>query len=152
MVKRPQRLVSRAPPRFRTYGHSDQVGDQSGEPDEACEIRGLFFVPGRNASAPFDAAEEPLNLISVFVGFSVISLFSFSSRIGFDAYLRFETFGSITNGIGVVGCIGDHSTNLTSLKRFQQMLAQRGIASLAGSEDEVDQLPRFAGHGMDFRG
>jgi len=88
----------------------------------------------------------------VFVRFSVIPLFSFSSRVGFDAHLRLETFGSISNGIGVVGCIGDHGTNLTSLKRFQQMLSQRGITSLAGSKHEVDQLPRFAGYGMDFRG
>ena len=138
--------------RPRSHGHSNHVDDQCSEPDKACKVDRLFFVACCDAATSLDASKESLDLVSVFVGFPIVTFLHGSSWVGFDADLGFELLAAIKDRVGIVGRVGNQRTDLALFERVQQSLALRSITSLACGEDEADQFSGSPRHRMDFCG
>ncbi len=85
--------------RTRSYGHSDHVCDECGEPDEAGKVSWLFLVACGDAAAVFDSSKESFDEIAVFVDRPVVSPFLFASGIWLDAHLCPELSGTLANRV-----------------------------------------------------
>ena len=96
--------------RTRSYGHSNHIDNQRCEPNESGKV-GCFFVSCGDSSAPLDPAEESFDLVAMFVECLVVSLLDSSCRMGLDADFGFQLSTLISQGIGVVRCIGNHGAD-----------------------------------------
>ena len=102
----------------RDYGHSNDIGDEGSEPDESGVVGRFLFVARGDPSTKFHAAKEAFNLIAIFIGCFVVSLFCLASRVGFDAHLRFQLFAALPDRIRIISCISEHSADLARGELF----------------------------------
>lgn len=103
----------------RQYGHSKTLCEECCEPDEAGEIRWLFLISRGDPAVAFDAAEEPLDHISVLVAVSMIPLLPLSCGIGPDAGSRSQPPHTLSNGVAVIGRIRDYMLHRSRLEFLQ---------------------------------
>lgn|GEM_PF-4930419 len=134
----------------RSYGHSNHVCHESGEPDESGEVDRFLFVASRHSSTSFDSSKESFDLIAVPVDLFVVSFLHFACRVGFDADFCSELPAPLANGIRVICSISNNPLDLTTLELFEELFTLRSVATLTGCENKVDQFSSPARYGVQF--
>ena len=135
----------------RPYGHSNHVGGEGGEPDEAGKVGGFLFVAGRHAAAAFNPAEEAFDLIAMLINRFVIALLHLATGVGLDAHFGFQSLAAFANRVGIIRGVSDDRSHRAHRELIEQRFSLRSIAALAGGEDKVDQRSVGSRHGMNLR-
>ena len=114
---------------------------------EGEEVYCFSVVSGCDASEVFDLVEVALDAVSVFVDFGVIADEALSSWIaGYDG-LGLDVGDAVADGIGVVGCVGEH---MAGPKPLHQRQGPGCVAGLSGREDHAERSTEGVTGDVDF--
>ncbi len=110
---------------IRSYGHSDDVGDEGGEPDEARKVCRILFVASGDLTAAFHSAKESFDQFTMFVNHPVVSLLLFASGVSHDVSFGPELPSTLEHRLGIVRGVGNDRTRVTTAEAFQQRFSLR---------------------------
>lgn len=132
----------------RSYGHSNHIDNQRCEPNESGIVGWFFLVSCGDSSAPLDPTKESFDLVAISVECLVVSLLDSSCRMGLDADFGIQLSPLISQGIGIVRCIGNHGSDSPLRQNGQQAFSLRSISALPRGQDKVNQFSVAACYSM----
>ena len=141
------RTYGEAPDFARQNRHSSHPYDSRSDVYEGLEVYCFSVVSGCDAPEVFDLVEVALDAVSVLVDFGVIADEALSPWIAGDDGLGLDVGDAVADGIGVVGCVGQH---MAGPKPLHQRQGPGCVAGLSGREDHAERPTEGVTGDMDF--